>query len=161
MIAVSRRIHGCVRRCGWMVLLLLLAGCSSSNGTITGKVTYQGKPLPSGTVTFVPEKGGSAVVGVIQDGEYKATKVPTGPAKIAVITSSTSAPPDYIAQMRPPAELMEKAGMDKSAAESAKSASPSQQAPSLPEKFKDPDKSGLTYTVKSGTQVHNIDLPAQ
>jgi hypothetical protein len=160
MTDTSTRPGGRALRCGWPVLLLLLAGCSSQ-GTITGKVTYQGNPLPSGTVTFVPEQGGQAVTCDIRDGEYKVTKISPGPAKIAVSTPSNPGEvKSFINKMQPP-EMKEKMAPGKSPpAGFDKSAEPPKPVP-IPKKFNDPNNSGLTYTVKSGSQVHDIDLPAK
>lgn len=53
-------------------LLLALAGCGSPHeSSISGKVTIDGKPLATGTVTFHPLGGGAAAYGLIRpDGEY-------------------------------------------------------------------------------------------
>jgi len=149
--------HSLACAAGWCALLL--AGCSPSQGTITGKITYQGKPLPVGTVTFVPAQGGHAVTSDIQDGEYKVTKVPVGLVKIAVTTPSQAPPPQFLeTKMAIPAELLEKARPGKSSDDPAKAPQAKKPVP-IPTKFSDPDKSGLTYTVKGGSQVFNIDLP--
>jgi hypothetical protein len=150
------RVGSCIQRGSWMLLLLLLTGCSSK-GTITGKITYQGKPLPVGTVTFVPEQGGS-FISDIRDGEYKVMKVPSGPVKIAIATPSQSPPAQYIEQMRPPAELLEKMVPGK-AGEGSDKPFQERKPVSIPKRFSDPTTSGLTYTVKSGPQVFDIDLP--
>jgi hypothetical protein len=143
----------------------VLAGCSSQ-GTITGKVTYQGKPLPSGTVTFVPEQGGHAVTSDIHDGVYKVLKIAPGPAKIAVsIPSRPAEVVSFIQKMQPPSPEMKdkKPPATSPPAVSPKAVSPkSARAPkaaSFPTKFTDPNTSGLTYTVISGSQVFDIDLP--
>jgi hypothetical protein len=149
--------HSLAWAAGWCALLL--AGCSSSQGTITGKITYQGKPLPAGTVTFVPTQGGHAVTSEIQDGEYKVTKVPVGLVKIAVTTPSQAPSPQFLeTKMALPADLLEKAQPGKSAESPAKAPKAKKPVP-IPTKFSDPDKSGLTYTVKRGPQVFDIDLP--
>ena len=160
MTDTSTRPVGRALRGGWP-MSLLLAGCSSY-GTITGKVTYQGKPLPSGTVTFVPEQGGQAVTSDIRDGEYKVTKISPGPAKIAVSTPSRPGEiASFIKKMQPSPEKTEKMAPGKSPpAGFDKSAEPPKPVP-IPNKFNDPNNSGLTYTVKSGSQVHDIDLPAK
>jgi len=143
--------------CGPVLLLFLAAGCSSK-GTITGKVTYKGKPLPVGTVMFVSEQGEGTVTADIQDGEYKAMKVPTGPAKIAVYTPPSQSPPaQYMAKMIPPKEVLQQLAPDKSSEDIAKSAQKPKSVP-IPEKFHDPNTSGLKYTVKRGLQVYDIDL---
>jgi len=148
---------GSVLRRGWPVMLLLLAAGCSSKGTISGKVTYQGKPLTAGTVTFVPEQGGGAFMGYIREGQYKVEDVPPGSAKIAVSTPVASN--RFIGKMQPPPEVLKSAVRDMPSADAAKQAVP--EAVPIPSRFENPDTSGLTYTVKSGGQVHDIDLPAK
>jgi hypothetical protein len=157
MTEITIRAAGRFLRYGWPLLLLPLMGCSSA-GTVTGKVTFQGKPLPAGTVIFVPEKGGGAFRSEIFNGDYKVEKVPSGPVKIAVTTPSSSTPPmDYIMKMRPPAEVLQKVAPGKSPEDFTKQPPP--QTEPIPKKFSDPDTSGLTYTVKGGSQVFDINLP--
>jgi hypothetical protein len=59
-------------------LLVVVGGCGSSGPdrvAVSGSVTYQGKPLPDGTVYFVPTgKAGAAGCVAIQDGQYSAKK---------------------------------------------------------------------------------------
>jgi hypothetical protein len=165
---MSIRAAGCVLRSGGLAMLLLLAGCSSP-GSISGKITYKGQPLKSGTVTFVPDQGGGYTSDV-RDGQYKIEKIPPGPAKIAVIPTSTTAPMEYLMKMRPPKEVMEKAVPGKSiegqtestpdkSMEKKPKSGPKIETPFPVGKFKDPNTSGLTYTVKSGPQVYDIELP--
>ena len=40
---------------------------------VNGKVTYKGKPVPQGTVTFIPEGGGPSATGEIKDGAFTMT----------------------------------------------------------------------------------------
>ena len=53
------------------------AGCSD-NGQggkkVTGRVTLDGKPLPDGSITFLPEKTGTTVGGKIHDGVYNISR---------------------------------------------------------------------------------------
>ena len=55
----------------------VLAGCSKNGGLITapvkGKVTFKGKPLPNGTVMFVPGEGPAATGEIGSDGAYRLT----------------------------------------------------------------------------------------
>ncbi len=59
-----------------LLFALAVAGCGEDDGLgrrypITGKVTYQGKPVASGTVNFVPESPeGRGATGTIHDGAY-------------------------------------------------------------------------------------------
>jgi hypothetical protein len=55
----------------------ILAGCGSSGPTlypVQGKVTFNGKPLNTGSVLFVPLSKGPSAYGVIaEDGTYRLT----------------------------------------------------------------------------------------
>ena len=53
---------------------LVLAGCSGGTtltGKVTGKVTYDGKPVEGGSLTFAPIASGSAAVGKPGSAEIK------------------------------------------------------------------------------------------
>ena len=61
-----------------LIAALLIAGCSSGNefptAKVTGKITYRGKPVPTGTIMFVPEGNMPTATGEIQpDGTYQLT----------------------------------------------------------------------------------------
>src|SRR5687768_10502605 len=76
----------------WLGFGCMLAGggCGGGSGDLTGKVTYQGKPVRMGSVSVV---GGDGVIraGTIQDdGSYTVKDISTGTVKIAV----TSPDPD-------------------------------------------------------------------
>ena len=53
-------------------LLALCFGCGSKTIHIEGAVTYDGKPIPEGTIEFLPIEGtsGPSTGGVIKDGQY-------------------------------------------------------------------------------------------
>src|SRR5260370_42605851 len=75
------------------LLVLTILGCtdgSRSTGTVTGTVSYQGKPLPSGKVSFFGPNDQVASAFIADDGSYEANKVPVGDVKVAV---STPPPP--------------------------------------------------------------------
>jgi hypothetical protein len=151
---------GNLRGRGWLLLLAVCAGCSSSSqGTISGKVTYQGKPVPAGTVVFVPQVQGGSFVAHIRDGEYKVENCPVGPAKIAVSTPANTDPMKRMmgSKMKRPPEIEEKLGRGGSADGSSSSPTDAP-AVSIPPRYQDPEKSGLSYTVTSGSQVHDIDI---
>src|SRR5215475_11261466 len=84
-ICLPRRLifwHGCLA-------LLAVSGCASQ-GDVTGTVTYQGKNVASGSVIIrgsdlLPYSGA-----IEEDGTYVVRNVPTGLAKITVV----SLPPD-------------------------------------------------------------------
>jgi hypothetical protein len=138
-------------------LLLLTVGCGSK-GAITGTVSFQGNPIPTGTIIFVPDDGAPSITAPITDGKYTAEKVPTGPAKIGVSSSYTEGKLSPMQQMMkvgkggPPPEAPPEA---RKAFENAGQA---KKGIKIPDNYSDPQKSALTYTVKSGSQTHDIDL---
>jgi hypothetical protein len=61
--------------------LALAAGCASGDlptAVVTGKVTYDGKPVPNGTVLFVPAAGPPATGEIQPDGSYRMTTYANG-----------------------------------------------------------------------------------
>jgi hypothetical protein len=141
-----------------MVLVLLaplgLCGCRSS-ATVSGKVSYNGVPLKGGNVTFVNSAGKPSVSTAIkEDGSYTLAKVPVGTVKIAVETASLNRPrkvqgPSY----RPPPGQTAPGGFAASNAVDV-----TRLFVAIPAHYADPEKSGLTCTVKGGKQDHPIDL---
>jgi hypothetical protein len=131
-----------------LALALLTVGCSSK-GTVSGKVIYKGKPLAGGMVTFVPEGGGAAVTAPIQeDGSYTIAKIPPGPVKIAVFLPK----PEVKTKSKLPADVPEEGAKMFASREGAGRSG--QGDP----KLGDPNQSGLTYTVISGAQNHDIEI---
>jgi hypothetical protein len=145
-------------RRNWLVLpaILFSLGCGGPKGDVSGKVTYQGKPLLGGTVTFFAAD--NKVVGsspISADGDYSIAKVPTGEVKITV-----SAPPFVIGGPNAPPPFMGKATGKPNPQLTKERAMKSQSLPrvQIPGKYKIPEQSGLTYTVQSGKQEYSIDL---
>ncbi len=115
-----------------------LVGCGDSVKTadVSGTVTYDGKPVEEGAISFVPADGkGPSGGGTIKDGKYTATKVPVGNAKVRISAAKVvgAAKEDKDAPGRPPLTKE-----------------------SIPEKYN--TKSDLTFEVKSGANEKNWDL---
>src|SRR5438477_1667604 len=67
------------------LLLPMLIGCGGT-ATVAGKVTYQGRPVLSGSVIVLNDDG-TAVSGVIQpDGTYSVEGVKKGRVKVGVLS---------------------------------------------------------------------------
>jgi hypothetical protein len=139
-----------------LLAALLAVGCGAGSGTVTGKVSYEGKPIPAGRVTFLDGKGQTYSSPIGDDGGYSIPKVPAGEVKIAV---DTGAPPPNIPA---PAAVKGKTGAPPGVPPEALKAYDfeAQRAKyvKIPNKYKDPEKSGLTYTVTGGSQTHDIVL---
>ncbi len=150
-----------------LAALLCLAGCGAS-GKVTGKVTYKGKPVPGGKVAFYGANNWTGTSEIEEDGSYSIAKVPSGTVKITVDTSSFrpaklpfNAPkmPNMqdTSKMPKPPDMPEEAKKNPMYNPQAR-AEREKRYVEIPKKYADPEKSGLTYDVKSGTQTHNIDL---
>ena len=124
-----------------------LAGCSGNSdqlptGEVHGTVSYKGKLLPTGSVTFIPDGPGKAAAGEIQaDGTYTLTTysqddgATLGSHKVMIISEKDTS--------ELPAESAE-ANMDLSL---------------IPEKYgMSPKTSGLTAEVKEGDNEINFNL---
>jgi hypothetical protein len=113
------------------VILLISLGCGkpTGEGDISGKVTYEDKPLSGGSIVFLDDEDrqvGTATLGL--EGEYSVFKVPVGLVRITV--SPPSAPPHRRQGGVAPSKVRAR--------------------PKKP--------SVVTYTVQPGKQEHNIDL---
>lgn len=111
-----------------------VAGCGPAHQTdpnravVSGVVTYNGKPLPAGTVSFEttdPPMASSALIS--EGGKYTTDRVPIGACKVSVSTASVQYgnPSAYVA---------------------------------IPQKYEDAATSGLTAEIKPGENEKNFDL---
>ncbi len=121
-----------------MVLSALVSGCSESGpptGTLTGNVTYQGKPLPTGTITFVPQ------------GE----EIPFAYAEIEEDGS-------YIAETPDVGSVIE-VGSYKVMISAVKDVGPeSPVVPLIPDKYSSDQSSGLTAEISEGENTADFTL---
>jgi hypothetical protein len=106
---------------------------NKAGAKVTGHVTYKGKPLPSGMITFTAlDRTGSYSSAIAADGTYAMDGMKPGKYAIAV------------AVMKPVKPAADKAA--------AKDVFP------IPEKYADPKKSGIEAEVKAGENDVNLDL---
>jgi len=109
-------------------------GCGSPVGRVSGKVKLDGQPLKSGIVTFLGQDGYRASCAIAPDTTYTFDNVPVGPINIAVCPRI---PPGLRRYEEPDPEGVE-----------------------IPVTYGNPEKSGLRYTVKQGSQNFDIILTA-
>jgi hypothetical protein len=139
----------------WPLVLavLLVAGCGTPKGSISGKVTYKGQPLTSGTVTFLGSDNSVATSPIDAEGNYSIAKVAAGPAKITVRPGAAGTMDPRMKGMDPSkmGGAPEGKGGEKGGAAPAK-------VVKIPDKYSDSDKTPLSYTVTAGAQTHDIKL---
>jgi hypothetical protein len=135
--------------------LLAILGCGddglAKRYAVSGRVTFKGTPVSSGTITFVPEdsKAGRTATAVITDGSYKLTTLTPGdgafPGKYQVSVVARDADTSEVAKA--PNSLRR---IKQIAAANLKARS------ILPEKYATPSTSGLTREVLA--QSNQIDF---
>jgi hypothetical protein len=73
--------------CALVSAALLFPGCSNGppTGTVTGEVTFEGKPIEDGGIRFEPLDGQGQTAGApIKDGKFEATGVPATKMKVII-----------------------------------------------------------------------------
>ncbi|MHC2068511.1 hypothetical protein ACYFX5_13685 [Bremerella sp. T1] len=134
-------------------MLIFSVGCDSGPqlGQVTGKVTYQGKPLKKGTIIFeVP--GSRSSFGEIEGGQIvnvstfeSGDGVPIGEANVAINSYDDSAP-----SAQPSSQGNASAPGGASQMVVGKNL--------LPSRYANPATSNLTVTIAAGDNVIDFDL---
>jgi hypothetical protein len=135
-------IAALVGRWRWLpaiVLLVAACGCGSGRAMVSGKVTYNDKPVTYGSVTVLgpDDKAASGVIN--PDGTYTVEGLTPGEARFGVISRDP-------AKGRSPHK-------DGAEAQAAKAG----WVP-LPRGYEAAASSGLTATLKGGHNTYDIDL---
>jgi hypothetical protein len=146
MISTLRRA-GCLASA--LLVLLAAVGCGPGSATVSGRVTYKGAPLPSGDVLIYGANGKVQSGPIGADGNYAIYKAPVGDVKMAVV------PPNPSSQMMLPRQVK---GARKHPGATDDASMPPIKVVPIPERYNDPDKSGLNFTLKSGEQTIDLDL---
>ena len=128
----------------------MLAGCGGRSGTLSGRVSHQNKPVVYGTVMVFGADRITRSGNLGPDGTYTVADVPVGPVQVAVVSPE---PPDA----KPAAKHDERPRRGPAAAPLA--AVDRSKWFRIPEKYGDPEKSGLTTTVQPGGTRYDIPLP--
>jgi hypothetical protein len=128
-----------------LAAVVTVAGCSESGPprtVVTGQVTYQGKPLPTGSIMFIPTQGKAKprTSAIDSTGHYQLEAV-AGPYVVQI---------QMIGRLRgDPAPTGEGAKLDIPVVDWL-----------IPDKYSDRQTSGLKATVKDGKE-QQIDFPLQ
>lgn len=157
-----------------LVILPLLTGCGPGQGTVSGKVLYQGKPVPGGTVMFSPvdSRYNLATAQLDEEGNYSLT-VTAGEVRISVDNSALKDPgaggDDIVptgeglakgapaGAIGPPKGALEQFTKDKGAPKVVREKAVGKYV-KIPAEYSRTDITELRYTVKTGPQTHNIEL---
>ena len=117
------------------LILILVVGCGQTGPTtypVTGVISYQGIPLPLGTVMFVSKQGPPKPGKIDKNGHYQLEAVAGEHTVMVVAMPVRQGRPD------PKSEF----GFDYTGVPEVKSL--------IPQKYNHPNTSGITVTVKAG-----------
>ncbi len=144
-----------------LAFFAFVAGCggAGAKGKMSGKVLYSGKPVTGGSVIFRPDapSENTVIAQIDANGNYTAS-LPVGPVKIAVDNKDLQ-PLETGLKKQPRPNLPKGAvgGTDKPDPRVNPQKPPGTYV-KIPEKYYEVETSGLTYTVKSGSQNFDIKL---
>lgn len=134
-----------------------LLGCQRAGGPATqkvsGKVTFNGQPVEGAIVTFAPKSPGAKAAAGTTDasGRFQLTTLAPGDGAVAGSYGVT-----VIKPVRPTGPPADSGAVPPEAEEAVKKAKEEakkgggEEKELLPEKYKSPEKSGLTAEVKAG-----------
>lgn len=123
-----------LRWCLGLVAVVVAGGCAPKpewGGPVSGAVTFEGKPLKSGAVTFVGATGHARNAEIV-DGKYQIDAPPFGECKITVLTAPEV---DETGKVKPGGGYVE-----------------------LPARYAKANDSGLAFTVTEQPQTHDLKL---
>jgi hypothetical protein len=169
-----------LKRCLVVLLAVFVAfqatGCGGpGKADVSGTVTLDGTPVHAGTIVFFPAQG-SAISAEIKGGNYTALQVPRGEVKATVDNNDIKGmvrrqSPNALNSRGTGGDMPEgsspevKAAFEKRKQESAERAQRSKELIDnyrpIPEKYNDPDKSNLKFTVGRGPNLYDVPLTSQ
>jgi hypothetical protein len=166
------------RSLGLAVVIAILGslGCGKIKMVnVSGQVTYNGKPVPGGLITFRPAdpKQNSVSAELDEQGNFSVI-LPSGEVSVLIDNRELAPRPAWTFSGVPPGlklppEVVAKLGSAKGKAEPPPEIDPTKTADAprpkssgrylrIPEKYHDLEQSGLKFTVEGGNQTKNIEL---
>jgi len=130
-------------------------GCDDQGAApVSGKITYDGKEVPEGTITFYPKSGGRPSTSEIE---------PDGTYVLSTLKPGDGAPTgEYVVTIE--SKQVTGGAANYSTLEEEVNAPPQATAPAqvewlVPMEYSSVETSGLTATVESGENVIDFELP--
>jgi hypothetical protein len=127
-------------------------GCGGGHADFSGKVTYKGKPLYRGAITIVGDDTKILVAAIGDDGTFEFHGVATGTVRIGILCPEPSA--DHPSNQSDVAKKLRQQGP------------PSNNSPDerrkwfrIPNRYSQPETSGLTAEISGPATTKEIPLP--
>jgi hypothetical protein len=74
------------RRYLLVALPLFVLGCGDGHSVVSGTITFEGKPIPDGEISFHPDDRSAAIAAPIKNGSYRLALRPGG-ARVQIIAT--------------------------------------------------------------------------
>jgi hypothetical protein len=145
-----------------VLAVLLLAGCGPTTAHVSGTVTFNGVPVPTGTVSFV--MSGGVFQSEIRDGRYDIPGIPPGLATVTVVRLDPAQADPYESVNRTRRQMVEKRISDPRQIDPNVITDAGQldllnkQRYLLPASYAAPETSGLRFAVSPGLNTFAIEL---
>ncbi|MBM4069309.1 MAG: carboxypeptidase regulatory-like domain-containing protein [Planctomycetes bacterium] len=144
------------------IAALAVAGCGKSSGSLSGNVSYQGKPVTGGVMLLVDAKGRNFPASLNADGTYKCPEIPPGDYTVTINTSALKGTDNQEGT----AKMLEKQGLGNDAgskqpkdlAKVKEMSTGAGKLVSIPPKYASTTTSTLTVKVEGGKQIQDFTL---
>lgn len=144
---INFRQIGFALLCPFMIAVI---GCGAGKGTLSGRVSHDGKPLTSGTVQVFHPDGSDYTSPIQLDGTYSIADIPDGTLVVCV---SSPNPVAHYQQLFGFARIEQhKASLKPPSPEIVKSWI------AIPWSYSAPESSGLTADISKSLNTHDINL---
>ncbi len=147
---IAYRATAGVSALGLAIVVVAAFFHGTPKANVTGRVTYQGRPVIWGSVVIAGKDGRSAAGPIKPDGTFEVANAPTDAVSVAVVSRDpllqTWATNIKVSRNRPTRAAFSASPVDR------KKWFP------LPAKFEDPSNSGVATTLKRGDNEFNVDL---
>jgi hypothetical protein len=161
----GRRWAGFAGQVAVLGLLSAVVGCGPGQGHLSGRVLFDGKPLPGGIVRFAPADGRSANVSAEIDeaGNFTPVVLPVGEVIVSVDNRKYAPPPPRGGPITLPAGLSAEArgkmsGGGPRPPTDASAERRSSRYVEIPARYYAAETSDLRLTIQSGDQQRDVLL---
>jgi hypothetical protein len=133
-------------------------GGGGGTGTVTGTIKSQGKEIPRGLMTFVPDKGEPKSFAII-NGKYESGPIPTGSYRVMIVLNELAMQQGIGAGSEGgQGNIGEGLGAGDGKAP-PKASTKNAKKFYIDAKYGAVETSGLTFTVEPGANTYDADLP--